>query len=93
MTPEPVLPLPTNLLAQVAPRIPIHPPEETQGVPVAPGLPVVRMVPEALEEIGILEVTTDTKKIGEETAPHLGKGAVVTVTAQSTIVTDTVIRF
>ena len=91
LTPEPVIPLPTILLAQVAPRILSHPPEETRVVPGALGLPVVHVVPEALEEIGILEVTTDTKKIGEETAPHLGKGAVVTVTAQSTIVTDTVI--
>jgi len=39
------------------------------------------VVPEALEDIGIPEATTDTKKICEESAPHLGKGAAVTVTA------------
>ena len=39
----------------------------------------MRVVQEAQEEIGIPEANTDTMKIGEESAPHLGKGAVVVV--------------
>ena len=46
-----------------------------------PGIPRVRVVPEALEEIGIPEATTDIKKTGKESALHLRKGTVVTVIA------------
>ena len=47
------------------------------------------MATEALEEAGIPEVSTDTMKIGEESAPHLGKGAAVAVTAELNFMQDT----
>ena len=46
-----------------------------------PGPPRIRVVPEALEEVGIPKVTVDTKKKGEESGPHIGKGAAVAVIA------------
>ena len=47
------------------------------------------MVPEALEEVGIPEVTVDTKKKGEESAPHLGNGAAIAVIAMLTTMLGT----
>ena len=49
---------------------------------MGPRIPRLRTVPNALQEIGIPEAPIDTMKIGEESAPHLGKGAVVTVTVK-----------
>ena len=54
-----------------------------------PGPPRIRVVPEALEEVGIQEVTADITKKGEESAPHLGKGAVVAATAEPHLMQDT----
>ena len=45
-----------------------------------PGPLRIRVVSEALEEIGISEVTADITKKGEESAFHLGKCAAVPVT-------------
>ena len=47
------------------------------------------MFPEDLEEVGIQEATADTKKKGEESALHLGKGAAVAVIALLTIMLGT----
>ena len=47
------------------------------------------MLPEAPKEVGIQEVTADTKKKGVESALHLGKGAAVAVIAWLTIMLGT----
>ena len=81
----------SNLLAHLllAPRIPIHLLEETQSAHKDPGPPRILVVTEALEEVGIPEATTDIRKIGEESSPHLGKGAAVAVTAELNLTQDT----
>ena len=90
LNPKPVPPM-SNLLAHLllAPRIPIHLLEETQSAHKDPGPPRILVATEALEEVGIPEATTDTKKIGEESAPHLGKGAAVAVIALLTTMLGT----
>ena len=55
-----------------------------------PGTPRVHMVPEALEEVGIQEATTDIKKTGEESALDPGKGTAVTVIALRITMLDNV---
>ena len=91
LSPKPA-PLTTNLLVHLllAPRIPILLPEETQSAHRGPGIPETHVATEALEEAGIPEVSPDTKKIGEESAPHLGKGAAVAVIALQIVMLGTV---
>ena len=62
-------------------------PEETQWVHKGLGDPEAGVVTEALEVVGTPEAR-DTKK-DEESAPHLGKGAVVAVTADLHLMQDT----
>ena len=78
--PNPALPM-KNLLVHLplAPRFLIPLPEETQWVHKGLGAPGTRVATGALEVVGIPEVTET--KTGEETAPHLGNGAAVVVTA------------
>ena len=77
LSPNPAPPT-SNLL--LAPRIPIQLLEETQSAHKDPGSPGILVATEALEEAGIPEVSPDTRKTDEESAPHLGKGAAVAVT-------------
>ena len=86
LNPKPVPPM-SNLL--LTPRIPTHLQEETQLVHKDPGPPRILVFPEAPEEVGIPEVTTDTKKKGVESALHLGKGAAVAVIALLTTMLGT----
>ena len=89
LSPKPVPPM-SNLHAHpVTPRIPTHLPEETQLVHEDPGPPRNLVFPETPEEVGIPEVTADTKKKGVESALHLGKGAAVAVIALLTIMLGT----
>ena len=87
--PNPALPM-KNLLVHLplAPRIPIPLPEETQWDHKGLGAPGTRVATGALEVVGIPEVNIDTKT-DEESAPHLGKGAAVAVTALLNIMLDT----
>ena len=55
-------------------------PEETQWVHKGLGAPETGVVTEALEVVGTPEVNRD-RKTDVESAPHLGKGAAVAVTA------------
>ena len=87
LSPNPAPPT-SNLL--LAPRIPIQLLEETQSAHKDPGSPGILVATEALEEAGIPEVSTDTMKIGEESAPHLGKGAAVAVIALQIVMLGTV---
>ena len=91
LNPKPVPPT-SNLLAHLllAPRIPIHLLEETQSAHKDPGPPRILVSTEALEEVGIPEAITDTKNIGEESAPHLGKGAAVAVIVWPIVMLGTV---
>ena len=66
LSPKPVPPT-SNLLA---PRIPIHLQKETQSAHKDPGPPRILVATEALEEEGIPEATTDTMRIGEESAAN-----------------------
>ena len=70
-----------NLLVHLplAPRFLIPLPEETQWVHKGLGAPETGVVTEALEVVGALEARD--MKTDEESAPHLGKGAAVAVTA------------
>ena len=81
-SPEPA-PQTKNLLVHLllASRIPILLPGETQWAHRGPGIPGTHMATEALEEVGIPEVTIGTTKTDEESAPHLGNGAAVAVIA------------
>ena len=87
--PNPALPM-KNLLVHLllAPRIPIPLPEETQWDHKGPGAPGTRVATGALEVVGIPEVNKETKT-DEESAPHLGKGAAVVVTALLNHMLDT----
>ena len=78
--PNPALPM-KNLLVHLllAPRIPIPLPGETQWAHRGPGIPGTHVATGALEEVGIPEVTIGITKTDEESAPHLGNGAVVAV--------------
>ena len=80
---------PMNLHAHLplANRFLIPLPEETQWVHKGLGDPEAGVVTEALEVVGTPEAR-DTKK-DEESAPHLGKGAVVAVTADLHLMQDT----
>ena len=64
---------------QLANRFLIPLPEETQWAHKGLGDPETGVATEALEVVGILEVRD--MKTDEESAPHLGKGAAVAVTA------------
>ena len=79
LSPKPA-PLTTKILVHLllTPRIPILLPEETHR---GPGIPRTHVARGALEEAGIPEVSPDTRKTDEESAPHLGKGAAVAVIA------------
>ena len=81
----------SNLLAHLllAPRIPIHLPEETQLIHEDLGPPRNLVFPETPEEVGIPEATADTKKKGVESALHLGKGAAIAVIALLTTMLGT----
>ena len=80
-----------NLLVHLllAPRIPIPLPGETQSAHRGPGIPGTHVATGALEEARIPEVNPDTRKTDEESAPHLGKGAAVAVTAELNFMQDT----
>ena len=71
----------------LAPRFLIPLPEETQWAHKGLGAPKTGVVTEALEVVGTPEAR-DTKK-DEESAPHLGKGAVVAATAELNLMQDT----
>ena len=87
--PNPALPM-KNLLVHLplTPRIPIPLPEETQWDHKGLGAPGTRVATGALEVVGIPEVTIGMKT-DEESAPHLGKGAAVAVTAELNFMQDT----
>ena len=78
-----------NLLVHLplVPRFLIPLPEETQWAHKGLGDPEAGVVTEALEVVGTPEAR-DTKK-DEESAPHLGKGAVVAATAELNLMQDT----
>ena len=81
--PNPNLALPKkNLLVHLplAPRFLIPLPEETQWVHKGLGTPETGVVTEAQEVVGTPEVNRD-RRTDVESAPHLGKGAAVVVTA------------
>ena len=89
-SPTPNLALPIMYLLVHIPmvnRFLIPLPEETQWVHKGLGDPEAGVVTEALEVVGTPEAR-DTKK-DEESAPHLGKGAVVAVTADLHLMQDT----
>ena len=79
--PNPALPM-KNLLVHLplAPRFLIPLPEETQWAHKGLGAPETGVVTEALEVVGTPEVNRD-RRTDVESAPHLGKGAAVVVTA------------
>ena len=64
----------------LAPRFLIPLPEETQWAHKGLGAPETGVVTEAQEAVGTPEVNRD-RKTDVESAPHLGKGAAVVVTA------------
>ena len=72
----------------LADRFLIPLPEETQWAHKGLGAPETGVVTEALEVVGIPEVNRD-RRIGVESAPHLGKGAAVAVTAELNLTQDT----
>ena len=72
---------------QLANRFLIPLPEETQWAHKGLGAPETGVVTEALEVVGIPEVNRD-RRIGVESAPHLGKGAAVAVTAELNLMQD-----
>ena len=72
----------------LAPRFLIPLPEETQWAHKGLGAPKTGVATEALEVVGIPEVNRD-RRIGVESAPHLGKGAAVAVTAELNFMQDT----
>ena len=88
-SPTPNLALPMYLLVHnpMVNRFLIPLPEETQWVHKGLGDPEAGVVTEALEVVGTPEAR-DTKK-DEESAPHLGKGAVVAATAELHLMQDT----
>ena len=89
-SPTPNLALPIMYLLVHIPmvnRFLIPLPEETQWVHKGLGDPEAGVVTEALEVVGTPEAR-DTKK-DEESAPHLGKGAVVAATAELNLMQDT----
>ena len=79
-----------NILVHLplAPRFLIPLPEETQWVHKGLGAPGTGVATGALEVVGIPEVNIGTKT-DEESAPHLGNGAAVVVTALLNIMLDT----
>ena len=88
-SPTPNLALPIMYLLvhiPMANRFLIPLPEETQWVHKGLGDPEAGVVTEALEVVGTPEAR-DTKD--EESAPHLGKGAVVAATAELHLMQDT----
>ena len=76
-----------HLHLPLANRFLIPLPEETQWAHKGLGDPEAGVVTEALEVVGALEAR-DMKK-DEESAPHLGKGAVVAATAELNLMQDT----
>ena len=90
-SPTPNLALPIMYLLVHIPmvnRFLIPLPEETQWAHKGLGAPETGVVTEALEVVGIPEVNRD-RRIGVESAPHLGKGAAVAVTAELNLTQDT----
>ena len=71
----------------LADRFLIPLPEETQWVHKGLGDPEAGVVTEALEVVGALEARD--MKTDEESAPHLGKGAVVAATTELNLMQDT----
>ena len=72
----------------LADRFLIPLPEETQWAHKGLGAPKTGVVTEALEVVGTPEVNRD-RRTGVESAPHLGKGAAVAVTAELNFMQDT----